>query len=60
MEFLAILLAYCTGPDGVHPDPGALDRLENLRESSRAILSCFRDLSHDSTDRRIVGCPDHT
>ena len=38
MEFLAILLAYCTGPDGVHPDPGALDRIENLRESSRSIL----------------------
>ena len=33
-----MLLAYCTGPDGVHPDPAALDRWENLRESCRSIL----------------------
>ena len=45
MEFLAILLAYCTGPDRVHPDPAALDRLENARESRRSILRAS-GLSH--------------
>ena len=45
MEFLAILLAYCVGPDKVHPDSAAMDRLENVRESCRSILHAS-GLSH--------------